>query len=96
MEAVSASLVERLMVRQREMLADEIEFLYLARGLDIRIALTGPDKSHLTIESAPLCEVFIARMVRDTEFIMLLERADFKKVTLGDGEGFVWNHSFEN
>jgi hypothetical protein len=33
-------------------------------------------------------------MVQDTDFLVYLDRAGFKKVTLGDGEGFSWTYSF--
>jgi hypothetical protein len=94
MEKVSSILARRLMMRQREMLAYEFEFFYLAKGLDARIALSGPDKSHLRMECSPLSEASILKMVQDTDLLLYLERADFKKVTLGDGENFSWTHTF--
>ena len=93
-EKVSSTLARRLMIKQREMVADEFEFLFLAKGFDARIALTGPDKSYLKMECPPLCEAFILKMVQDTDLLLYLERADFKKVTLGDGERFSWSHTF--
>ena len=94
MEKVSAMLTKRLMIRQREMLVDELEFFYLAKGFDARISVSGPDKSCLKMECPPLSEVFILKMVQDTDFLVYLDRAGFKKVTLGDGEGFSWTYSF--
>ena len=93
-EKVSSALARRLMIKQREMVADEFEFLYLAKGFDARIALSGPDKSYLKMECPPLCEAFILKMVQDTDLLLYLERAGFKKVTLGDGEHFSWTHNF--
>lgn len=93
-EKVSSALARRLMIKQREMVADEFEFLYLAKGFDARIALSGPDKSNLKMECPPLCEAFILKMVQDTDLLLYLERAGFKKVTLGDGERFSWTHNF--
>jgi hypothetical protein len=93
-EKVSVALTRRLMIKQREMVADEFEFLYLAKGLDARIALSGPDKSYLRMECLPLSEAFILKMVQDTDLLLYLERAGFKKVTLGDGEHFSWTHTF--
>ena len=93
-EKVSSALARRLMMKQREMVADEFEFLYLAKGFDARIALSGPDKSYLKMECPPLCEAFILKMVQDTDLLLYLERAGFKKVTLGDGEHFSWTHNF--
>ena len=93
-EKVSVMLAKRLMIRQREMLADELEFFYLAKGLDAHIVLSGPDKTSLKMECPPLCEVFVLKMIRDTDFLLYLERAGLRKVTLGDGEGFFWTHSF--
>jgi hypothetical protein len=93
-EKVSSALARRLMIKQREMVADEFEFLYLAKGFDARIALSGPDKSYLKMECAPLCEAFILKMVQDTDLLLYLERAGFRKVTLGDGEHFSWTHNF--
>ena len=93
-DKVSSALARRLMIKQREMVADEFEFLYLAKGFDARIALSGPDKSYLKMECPPLCEAFILKMVQDTDLLLYLERAGFKKVTLGDGEHFSWTHKF--
>jgi hypothetical protein len=93
-EKVSSALARRLMIKQREMVADEFEFLYLAKGFDARITLSGPDKSYLKMECPPLCEAFILKMVQDTDLLLYLERAGFKKVTLGDGEHFSWTHNF--
>jgi hypothetical protein len=93
-EKVSTVLAKRLMIKQREMLAAEFEFFYLAKGLDAHIVLSGLDKSCLKMECPPLCEVFILKMVRDTDFLLYIERAGFRRVTLGDGEGFFWTHSF--
>ena len=94
MEKVSSAIARRLMIKQREMVADEFEFLYLAKGFDARIVLSGPDKSYLKMECLPLCEAFILKMVQDTDLLLYLERAGFKKVTLGDGEHFSWTHNF--
>ena len=94
MEKVSLALARRLMIKQREMVADEFEFLYLAKGFDARIVLSGPDKSNLKMECPPLSEAFILKMVQDTDLLLYLERAGFKKVTLGDGEHFSWTHNF--
>ena len=80
-DKVSSALARRLMIKQREMVADEFEFLYLAKGFDARITLSGPDKTYL-------------KMVQDTDLLLYLERAGFKKVTLGDGEHFSWTHAF--
>lgn len=94
MEKVSAMLTKRLMIRQREMFVDELEFFYLAKGFDARISVSGPDKVCLKMECPPLSEVFILKMVQDTDFLVYLDRAGFKKVTLGDGEGFSWTYGF--
>jgi hypothetical protein len=93
-EKVSTALARRLMMKQREMVADEFEFLYLAKGFDARITLSGPDKSYLKMECPPLTEAFILKMVQDTDLLLYLERAGFRKVTLGDGEHFSWTHNF--
>ncbi len=93
-EKVSSALARRLMIKQREMVADEFEFLYLAKGFDARIALSGPDKTYLKMECPPLCETFILKIAHETDLLLYLERAGFKKVTLGDGEHFSWTHNF--
>jgi hypothetical protein len=93
-DKVSSALARRLMIKQREMVADEFEFLYLAKGFDARIVLSGPDKTYLKMECLPLSEAFILKMVQDTDLLLYLERAGFKKVALGDGEHFSWTHAF--
>ena len=95
MEKVSVTLVENLMMRQREMLVEELEFLCLTKGLEARIALSGPGKSRLVMECAPFCEAHVHKITRDSDFLAYLEKAGFTKATLGDGDGFAWQHSFE-
>jgi len=95
-EKASAVLAKRLMIRQREMLVDEFEFFYLAKGIDARVILSGTDKSCLKMECAPLSEVSIMKIVRDSDFLVYLETAGFRRVTLGDGESFVWTHDFQS
>lgn len=95
MEKVSLALTHHLMIRQREMVGEEFEFYCLAKNLDTRVVLTGSDKSHLRIECTLLGETFIQRMVQDSDLLLHLERAGFKRVTLGDGGHIVWTHSLE-
>jgi len=95
MEKVSLTLTRHLMIKQREMVGEEFEFYCLAKNLDARVVLTGSDKSHLRIECTLFGETFIQRMVQDSDLLLHLERAGFKKVTLGDGGHIVWTHTFE-
>jgi len=95
MEKASLALTHHLMIRQREMVGEEFELYCLAKNLDARIVLTGSDKSHLRIECTLFGETFIQRMVQDSDLLLHLEKAGFKKVTLGDGGHIVWSHSFE-
>ncbi len=94
MEEIASAITRRLMIKQREMVADEFEFLYLARGYDAHIALSGPDKSQFRMECAPLNETFVLKIVHETDLLLYFERAGFKKITLGDGERFSWTHVF--
>lgn len=94
MEKVSSALARRLMIRQREMMADEFEFVYLAKGFDAHIYLSGPDKSCIKMECVSLCEAFVLKMVHETDLLLYFERAGFKKIILGDGEHFSWTHVF--
>lgn len=96
MEKVSSTLTHHLMIRQREMVGEEFEFYCLAKNLDARVVLIGPDKSHLKIECTLFTEAFIQKMAQDSDLLLHLERAGFKRITLGDGGHLGWTHTIES
>lgn len=94
MDKVATIITKRIMIKQREMFTDEFEFYFLAKGIDAHILLNGADKSYLKIECTPFSEVSILKMVHETDFLVYLERAGFKRVVLTDGEAFSWAYNF--
>ncbi len=95
MEKVSSTLTHHLMIKQREMIGEEFEFYCLAKNFDARVVLIGPDKSYLKAECTLFTEAFIQKIVQDSDLLLHLERAGFKKITFGDGGHLAWTHIIE-
>jgi hypothetical protein len=92
---VCANVANQLMIKQREMLANELEQYYLSKGIFIDIELGGPDKASIKLMCPLFRETSIDRIVDETNFFAHLKKAGFNKVVLGDNEGNVWAYSFK-
>jgi hypothetical protein len=89
------NVANQLMVKQREMLANELEQYYLNRGMFVDIELGGPDKASIKLMCPLFRETSIDRIVDETNFFAHLKNAGFNKVVLGDNEGNVWTYRFK-
>jgi len=87
-EIVCIDIAHQLMIKQREILADELGQYYLGRGILADIKLIGPDKTFLQLECPLLCETSVERIIDDTNFLEHLKRAGFRKVMLSNNEGY--------
>lgn len=95
-EKVSANVANHLMIKQREMLAEEFELHYLSRGIYVDIELSGPDKTFIKFMSPLLRETLVDRMINDTYFLTYFREAGFRRVTLADNMDYSWAYSFGN
>ena len=80
----------QLMVRQREMMANELKQYYAGKGLLVEVELNGPDKTCINFFSALFCENAVHRIVKKTNLFFYLKEAGFEKVTLDDSDENVW------
>jgi hypothetical protein len=90
------SVANRLMIKQREMLANELEQYYLNKGMFVDVELSGPGKASIKLMCPLFRETTIDRIVDETSFFDHLKKAGFNKVVLGDNEGSVWTYRFKN
>jgi hypothetical protein len=92
---VCIGIEHHLMIKQREMLADELEQHSHKRGILVEIELSGPDKTSIRLMCPLLREVSIDRIVNETNLFTYLKKAGFKQVVLGDNEEYIFTYSFE-
>jgi hypothetical protein len=89
------NVANQVMVRQREMLAHELEQHYKGRGLLIDIELSGPDKTLMKLMCPVVREAAIDKIADETNFFDYLKEAGFKRVVMYDIEENVWSCSLE-
>ncbi|MCX5812590.1 MAG: hypothetical protein NT178_08610 [Proteobacteria bacterium] len=89
---ICTNVANQLMIKQREMLANELEQYYLNKGMFIDIELGGPDKASIKLMCPLFRETSIERIVDETNFFVHLKKAGFNKAVLGDNEGNVWTY----
>lgn len=94
-EIVCVGITNHLMIKQREILADELEQYYLSRGMLVNVELSGPDKTFLRLVCPLLGETSIERILYDTNFLAHLGKAGFQKVILGDSETYTRTYSIK-
>ncbi|MBA4416867.1 MAG: hypothetical protein C0392_02990 [Syntrophus sp. (in: bacteria)] len=94
-ENVSMHVTNQLMVKQREMMANELELYYVAKGILVEVELSGPDKTAIKLLSSAFCELTIDRIADKTNFFSHLKEAGFKRVILGDHEENIWSYNLK-
>jgi hypothetical protein len=92
---VCLNVANQVMVKQREILAQELEQHYKGRGLFIDIELSGPDKTLMKLMCPVVRETLIDKIVDETNFFDYLKEAGFKRVVMYDNEENVWSCSLE-
>jgi hypothetical protein len=92
---ICVNVANQVMVKQREMLAHELEQHYKGRGLLIDIELSGPDKTLMKLICPVIRETSIDRIADETNFFDYLKEAGFKRVVMSDSDENVWSCSLE-
>jgi hypothetical protein len=85
---VCIGITNKLMIKQREILTDELEQNYLSRGMLVNIELSGPDKTSIRLVCPLLRETSVEKIFHETNLFVYLRKAGFKKVILGDNEEY--------
>jgi hypothetical protein len=96
MENVSMHVTNQIIVRQREMMAHELEQYYLTRGILVDVELGGPEKTAIKLTGSAFCDATIDRIVDGSNFFDHLKQAGFKRVVLGDNDESVWSYNLKN
>jgi hypothetical protein len=91
-EHLCVNLANQVMLKQREMMANELEQYYVSRGLFVDIELSGPDKTFMKLMCSLFRETSIERIVDQTNFFAHLRKAGFKRVILSDNDENVWTY----
>jgi hypothetical protein len=92
MERISAHVTNRLMIKQREMVASELERYSVNRGILVDIELSGPEKMFMKLGCTLFCDTSVGRMVDETRFLDYLEKAGFRRVVFEDNDENVWTY----
>lgn len=93
MERISAHVTNRLMIKQREMIASELERYSVNRGILVDIELRGPEKMFMKLGCTLFCETSVGRIVDESRFLDYLEKAGFRRVVFEDNDENVWTYS---
>jgi hypothetical protein len=93
MERVSVHVTNHLMIKQREMVASELEQYSLNRGILVDIELSGPEKMFMKLGCTLFCDTSVGRIVDETRFLNYLRKAGFKRVVFEDNVENVWTYS---
>jgi hypothetical protein len=96
MANVSLHVTNQIIVRQREMMAHELEQYYVSRGILVDVELGGPDKTAIKLTGSAFCDATIDRLADRTNFFDHLKQAGFKRVILGDNEENLCSYNLKN
>jgi hypothetical protein len=91
-EHVCVHITNQLMVKQREMLVNELEQYYINRGMFVDIELSGPDKTAIKLMCSLFHDASIVRIADETNFFTHLKKAGFKRVVLEDTDNNAWTY----
>ena len=95
MEHICVNVANQIMVKQREMLVNELEQYYANRGLFIDVELSGPDKTSMKLVCPLFRETSVDRIADETSFFTQLKKAGFTKVMMSDDDENVWTYRLE-
>lgn len=96
MANVSMHVTNQIIVRQREMMAHELEQYYVSRGILVDVELGGPEKTAIKLTGSAFCDTTIDRIADRTSFFDHLKQAGFKRVVLGDNEENLCSYNLKN
>ena len=95
-EDLADDVTRQLMVKQREMMAGELEQYYVNKSLPIEVELSGPDKKYISLLSVLFCIDTVSRIAEKTNLFYCLREAGFEKVALGDNDEKSWVYDLKN
>ncbi len=90
MKTMCVNAAHDLMIRQREMLASELELHYANRGIPVDIDLRGPDKTCIRMFCPLFCAASVEKLAHESNLFVYLKEAGFEVVVLGDGDEYSW------
>ncbi|HOW54047.1 MAG TPA: hypothetical protein PLR60_05260 [Syntrophorhabdaceae bacterium] len=95
-EGLADDVTRQLMVKQREMMANEFEQYYINKSLPIEVELSGPDKKYISLLSVLFCSDTVSRIAEKTNLFYCLREAGFEKVALGNSDEKSWVYDLKN
>jgi hypothetical protein len=95
MKDACINVVHQHMVKQREILANELEQYFITKGIYVEIELSGSGKTSLRVSSAVFREASINRIADETGFFSHLKRVGFTSMIFENNEGKVRVYKFE-
>ncbi len=73
--------------------AKKLERKYLSNGMDVRIFLSGPEKTIMLMEYVFMSRPLVYQITNETNFLLDLELLGFKKVIFSDGYDWKWSYN---
>jgi hypothetical protein len=95
MEHLRIALTNQIMMKQREMVASELEHLYVERGIFVDVELSGPEKMFIRFGCSLFREASVERIADETSLFVHLRKAGFKRVVFGDNYETNWTYSLQ-
>lgn len=92
----TVSVVDQLMVKQREMMAHELDQYYTNKGLSVEVELSGPGKTFINLSSPLFCRDTVNRIVKTTNLFVYLKEAGFRKATIEGSNEEVWAYDLKS
>jgi hypothetical protein len=89
----AVKLAKVFMKSGRENIANELEKRYLSNGMDVRITLSGPEKTIMRMEYVLMSRPLIYKITNETDFLQNLKTLGFKKVIFTDGYYHSWTYT---
>jgi hypothetical protein len=81
------------MIDARAAYADELERLYLDKGMDVYVTVSGPDKTVIKLEYVLMSRPLVHQMSNDDSVMTVLRSLGFKKLVLSDKYDSSWTVS---
>lgn len=82
-------------IEARKEFADKLEYIYLDKGMDVTVTVSGSDATTLKIKWILISRVTAHEFGQDTELLQLLRECGFKKLILTDGYNATWRLDLE-
>ncbi len=91
-DRVCLNVANQIMIKQREMLARELDQYYKDKGVCIGIELSGPDKTIMKLICPMLRETTVDRIADETSFFTYLKEAGFGRIVMCNDDENVWTY----